>query len=115
MVGVGIVGLGTVGFDTYRILRDYRSLIEARTGVDLRVVAAADVDADRLKLIGEDHEVATTTDARRLIEDDRVEIVVELMGGTGAALDYTKQALARKKWVVTANKALLAERGDDLF
>ena len=115
MVGVGIIGLGTVGFDTYRILRDYRSLIEARTGVDLRVVAAADVDADRLKLIGEDHEVATTTDARRLIEDDRVEIVVELMGGTGAALDYTKQALALKKWVVTANKALLAERGDDLF
>ncbi|HAR97004.1 MAG TPA: homoserine dehydrogenase [Deltaproteobacteria bacterium] len=115
MVGVGIVGLGTVGFDTYRILRDYRSLIETRAGVDLRVVAVADADPDRLKLIGEDPDVTTTTDAPRLIEDDRVEIVVELMGGTDAAFDYTKQAIALKKWVVTANKALLAERGEDLF
>jgi homoserine dehydrogenase len=115
MVGVGIVGLGTVGFDTYRILRDYRSLIKDRTGVDLRVVAVADIDAGRLKLAGKDAEVATSNDAGQLIEDDRVDIVVELMGGTGKAFDYVKMAIEHKKWVVTANKALLAERGDDVF
>jgi homoserine dehydrogenase len=115
MVGVGIIGLGTVGFDTYRILRDYRSLIEAKTGVDLRVVAVADKDAGRLRLLSDDPEVMATADARQLVEDDRVEIVVELMGGTGPAFDYTKQAMTLKKWVVTANKALLAEWGDDLF
>lgn len=115
MIGVGIVGLGTVGFDTYRILRDYRSLIEVRTGVDLRVVAVADVDASRLKLIAQDPEVVTSKDAGQLIEDDRVDIVVELMGGTGKAFDYVKRAIEHKKWVVTANKALLAERGDDVF
>jgi homoserine dehydrogenase len=115
MIGVGIVGLGTVGFDTYRILRDYRSLIEARTGVDLQVVAVADVDVNRFELVGEDPEVVANKDARQLIENDRVDIVVELMGGTGNAFDYVKEAIARKKWVVTANKALLAERGDELF
>lgn len=115
MVGVGIVGLGTVGFDTYRILKDYRALIEERTGVDLRVVAVADVDSNRLELVGEDPGLVKVTDARQLIEDDRVEIVVELMGGTDAAFDFVKRALALRKWVVTANKALLAERGDELF
>lgn len=114
MIGVGIVGLGTVGFDTYRILRDYRSLIEERTGADLRVVAVADADESRLKIVGEDPEVSIK-DACRLIEDHRVDIVVELMGGTTSAFDYVKQAIESKKWVVTANKALLAERGDDLF
>lgn len=115
MVSVGIVGLGTVGLDTYRILRDYRSLIEARTGVDLRVVAVADVDESRLKLADESAEVVIGKDACQLIEDDRVDIVVELMGGTGEAFDYVRKAIEHKKWVVTANKALLAERGDDVF
>lgn len=115
MIGVGIVGLGTVGFDTYRILRDYRSLIEARTGVDLRVVSVADADPKRLELVNEDSDVVASRDARQLIDDGRVDIVVELMGGTGEAFNYVKQALEHKKWVVTANKALLAERGDDVF
>jgi homoserine dehydrogenase len=114
MVGVGIIGLGNVGFDTYRILREYRSLIEARTGVDIHVVAVADTDPGRLKLLGEVPDVAVK-DAHRLIEDDGVDIVVELVGGTKTAFDFVQDALTRNKWVVTANKALLAERGDDLF
>lgn len=115
MTGVGIIGLGTVGLDTYRILREHGPLIKSRTGVDLQVVAVADADPGRLKLLGDLTEVAVKEDGHHLIQDDRVDIVVELVGGTGVAFDFVKEAISRKKWVVTANKALLAERGDDLF
>jgi homoserine dehydrogenase len=114
MIGIGIIGLGTVGIGTYKILREHSVLIRQRSGIDLEVVRIADVDIERDRGVSLE-EGLLTEDALSVIDDDRVDIVVELMGGTGKAFDYISRALEKGKWVVTANKALLAERGDEIF
>jgi homoserine dehydrogenase len=114
MIGVGIIGLGTVGRGTYNILKQYGHVIQRKTGVDVRVVKIAEVDPERSKGLETDG-IAIVRDAWDLINDPRVDICVELVGGTGAAYDYVAGALKAGKWVVTANKALLAEKGDALF
>jgi homoserine dehydrogenase len=114
MISVGIIGLGTVGRGTYNILKQYGHLIQRKTGVDVRVVKVAEVDPERSR--GLEHDgVAVVRDAWELISDPQVDICVELIGGIGAAYDYVAGALKAGKWVVTANKALLAEKGDTLF
>ena len=114
MIGIGIIGLGTVGTGAYKILKEHGSLIKQRTGIDCDVVRIADVDIERDRGIPIEKGLLTRN-AMEVIEDKRVDIVVELMGGTEPALTYITEALKRKKWVVTANKALLAERGDEIF
>jgi len=109
--GIGLVGCGTVGGGVWRNLNAKREVIASRTGVefDIRRVAVRDVSrhgdipADRL-----------FTNWREVVHDSRVEIVVELMGGTSTALEVTRAALEAGKPVVTANKALLAEHGQAL-
>ena len=113
MIGVGIIGLGTVGRGTYNILQQYGRLIQQKTGVDVRVVKVAEVDPARTQ--GLEKSVVVVRDAWELINDRAVDICVELIGGTGAANDFIAAALKAGKWVVTANKALLAEKGDALF
>jgi homoserine dehydrogenase len=114
MIGVGIIGLGTVGRGTYTILTDYNSLIRGRTGLDVRVVSVAEIDPEKCGSVVADG-IDFVNDADALINDERVDIVVELVGGTDKAYRYITNALARNKWVVTANKALLAEKGEELF
>lgn len=114
MIGIGIIGLGTVGTGTYRILTEHASLIRERTGLDIGVVRVAEVNARNIKGKGIARGIVTA-DAMDLISDSRVDIVVELMGGLYPAHDFIAAALNLKKQVVTANKALLAEKGDDLF
>jgi len=114
MIGVGIIGLGTVGRGTYQILKQYGPLIEQRAGLPIRVVKLAETDPVRARAFKNDG-IPIVRDARELINDPAVEIVVELIGGTGAAYEYVDAALKKGKWVVTANKALLAEKGDALF
>lgn len=114
MIGIGIIGLGTVGTGTYRILTEHSGLIRRRTGLDIGVVRVAEVDPRKIKGKGVDRAIVTS-DAMELIRDDRVNIVVELIGGTHPAADFISAALSLKKQVVTANKALLAQQGDDLF
>lgn len=114
MIGIGIIGLGTVGTGTYRILTEHAGLIRKRTGLDIGVVRVAEVDPRKIKGKGVDRAIVTS-DAMELIRDDRVSIVVELIGGTHPAADFISAALNLKKQVVTANKALLAQQGDDLF
>jgi len=114
MIGVGIIGLGTVGIGTYKILKEHNSLIKQRTGIDVRVVRIADIDLERDRGIKLKRGILTK-DAYELIEDKNVDIVVELIGGIKPAYDYIVQAIKKKKWVVTANKALLAEKWDEVF
>lgn len=114
MIGVGIIGLGTVGRGTYQILKQYGPLIEQRAGLPIRVVKLAETDPARARAFKNDG-IPIVRDARELINDPAVDIVVELIGGTGAAYEYVDAALKQGKWVVTANKALLAEKGDALF
>jgi homoserine dehydrogenase len=114
MIGVGIIGLGTVGIGTYKILTEYKSLLKERTGLDIEVVKIADVDLERDRGLNIDRSILTKN-AREVIEDEKVDIVVELMGGITSAHDYITASVKKKKWVVTANKALLAEKGDEIF
>ncbi|NLF18009.1 MAG: homoserine dehydrogenase [Lentisphaerae bacterium] len=113
-VRVGIIGFGTVGAGVVDCLLRNGDLIGERTG--LRPVLARVADLD----ITSDRGVAVpsgvlTQDAVGLIEDPSVDVVVELIGGTGVAKDFILRALAAGKPVVTANKALLAMHGEEIF
>lgn len=114
MIGVGIIGLGTVGCGTFRILDTHHTLIKQKTGLDIRVVKCADIDIHRQRDISL-KPGTLTANAQEVIDDENVDIVVELMGGIEPAREFIRQAILKKKWVVTANKALLAEKGDDIF
>jgi homoserine dehydrogenase len=113
-VQVGILGLGTVGAGTAETLIRQRSLILARTGIDLVLKKAADLNLERD--FGFDlPRGLLTTDADEVISDPEIEIVVELIGGTTIAKELTLKALQAGKSVVTANKAMLAEHYAELI
>ena len=114
MIGVGIVGFGTVGTGTARILLDKAGLLKDRTGIDIRLKRIADLDIRRdrgLRL----PKGTLTADSDALIGDPEVRIVVELIGGTTFAKELILKAIAAGKHVVTANKALLATHGAEIF
>ncbi len=114
MIRVGIIGLGTVGRGTYRILRERRDLISQKTGLDISLAGAAEIVASRRNGLAQD-DPRFFRSASELIDDPAIDIIVELIGGTGYAFDLITAALKKGKWVVTANKALLAEKGNELF
>ncbi len=114
MINVGIVGFGTVGTGTARILVNNRGLLRERTGVDINLRRIADLDTRRdrgIKL----PKGTLTKDAGSLINDPEIDIIVELVGGTTFAKDLMLRAIAAGKHVVTANKALLATHGNEIF
>ncbi len=113
-IGIGVIGFGTVGVGTVRILQENRDLIHRRTGFYLDVVRIADIDLETDRGIDIDRSILTD-DAKALIADPNVDIVVELIGGYEPAATFIKEALEQGKYVVTANKALLATRGWELF
>ena len=113
-VGVGLVGLGTIGTGVVKVLRRNADVIAQRLGFPLRLVRIADLDTTRDR--GVDlSAVRFDADAEALIRDPEVEIVIELIGGTGAARRITLAAIEQGKHVVTANKALLALHGKEIF
>lgn len=111
---VGLAGLGTVGVGVFRVLRDNAELITARAGRPIVVTAVSARSADRDR--GVDlSSIAFESDARALAARADVDLIVEVIGGTAdPALGLVKSALESGKSVVTANKALMAERGGDL-
>ncbi|GAB6184088.1 homoserine dehydrogenase [Thermodesulfovibrio hydrogeniphilus] len=113
-VKVGIIGFGTVGTGTAKILLTQRDLIKKRTGIDLILKKVADKDITRPREITLPEGVLTT-DAWEIIKDPEIDIVVELVGGFHPAKDFILEALKHGKHVVTANKALLSEDGNDIF
>jgi len=113
-VGVGLIGLGTVGAGVAQVLRENASVLSARLGFPLRLVRAADLDASLAKE-AELSGARFDGDADALIDDPAVSIVVELIGGTGVARRLILRAIERRKHVVTGNKALLAEHGKEIF
>ncbi len=113
-IGVGIIGFGTVGTGVARILLDNASLIRRRVGVPVTLKGIADLDVTRdrgLRLPAG----LMTSNAKEILENPRVDIVVELIGGYGAAKHILLDAMANSKQVVTANKALLAVHGEEIF
>ena len=111
---VGMIGIGTVGSGTFRVLARNRADIAARAGrsIELVIVAARNL-ARAVGIVGEG--VALTADAMHVATHPDVDVVVEVAGGTGPARDWVLAAIAHGKHVVTANKALLAVHGTEIF
>ncbi len=113
-LGLGLAGFGTVGTGVWETLQRNAELISDRSEVrvDIKRIAVRDMSKSRPE--GAPTELFTT-DWQEVVADDSVDIVVELIGGTTTAFDIVAAALKAKKPVVTGNKALLAERGQELF
>ena len=112
-IGIALLGCGIVGGGVVNILQRQREVLRQRTGVDLvlrHVVVKGKEDYPPNAA-----ELPMSTDANAAIDDEKVDVVVELIGGTGVAFTFVEKALKAGKPVVTANKALLAAKGPELF
>jgi homoserine dehydrogenase len=111
---VGLLGVGTVGAGTSRVLLRNQALIRARCGrdIELRMAAARNLPRAR-PLLGP--EVELVGDAQRVVRHPQIDVIVEAIGGCDAARTLVLDAIAHGKHVVTANKALLALHGDEIF
>lgn len=109
-IGIGLVGCGVVGTGVLRLLAEHRASIEARIGgpLEIRGIVVSDPGRERDPVVPRG---LLTTDGEALVRSPDVQLVVEVMGGTGRAGDLVRAALEHGKHVVTANKALLAEQG----
>ena len=113
-VKVGILGLGTVGSGTFNVLKRNQKEIRGRAGRGIEVVMVADRNVEMARrIVNGDCEVVSDGDL--LVNNPDVDIVVELIGGYGVAKDFVLKAIANGKHVVTANKALLALHGNEIF
>ena len=113
-VKIGILGLGTVGSGTVEVLTRNSREISRRAGRDIEIHRAADRVLDKERDCDLSH-IDLTEDAFAVINDPDIQIVVELIGGTGVAKELVTQAIENGKHVVTANKALIALHGNELF
>lgn len=113
-LNVGILGLGTVGGGTYTVLTRNAAEITRRTGVEIKVVQVADRNLDHAKTVTAAN-VALTDDAFAVVNNPDVDVVVELIGGYTLSKELVLKAIANKKHVVTANKALIALHGNEIF
>jgi len=114
-IGVALLGLGNVGGGVVKLLEDNAAAIAARLGAKLEVRAIAVRDLEKPKRVVEVARGLLTTDVEGTVRRDDVEIVCELIGGTTVAKQAMLAAIAAGKHVVTANKALLAEHGAEVF
>jgi homoserine dehydrogenase len=114
VINVGIIGFGTVGTGTARILIENADIIQRRLGapVVLKKISDLDVKRDRGISLGN---VQLTTSAQDVLTDPDIDVVVELIGGYKPAKEFILEAIRNKKHVVTANKALLAVHGEELY
>lgn len=110
---VGLIGIGTVGGGTYKILTENSEEIFKKTGKKIEITMVADTNLSLAKNIVK-APVTITDDATKLIQSNEVDIVIELIGGVGISKTFVQQALENKKHVVTANKALIAMHGEEL-
>ncbi|MFO1271122.1 MAG: homoserine dehydrogenase [Rubrivivax sp.] len=113
-IHVGLLGIGTVGSGTFKVLQRNQEEIRRRAGREIRITTVADLDTARAKAVVGD-QARVVNDARAVIADPSIDIVVELIGGYGIAKALVLEAIAAGKHVVTANKALLAVHGNEIF
>ena len=113
-IHVGLLGIGTVGGGTFAVLRRNQEEITRRAGRGIVITMVADKDLGRArKLVGDAAEI--TDDAAKVVCHPEIDIVIELIGGTKVAKDLILAAIDNGKHVVTANKALLATHGNEIF
>jgi homoserine dehydrogenase len=113
-VRVGLLGIGTVGGGTFAVLARNQEEIERRAGRGIEIAMIADKDPARAQSLASG-KVKVTTDAGEVVSSPDIEIVIELIGGTTIARELVLKAIANGKHVVTANKALLATHGNEIF
>ena len=114
VIRIGILGFGNVGTGTYQVLEENADGIALKVGSRLEVARVADIDWRRPRPVKVPEE-KRTTDARQVIEDPAVDIIVETIGGTTPALDFVLSALRAGKCVVTSNKELIAKHGREIL
>ncbi|TSE31514.1 homoserine dehydrogenase [Tepidimonas taiwanensis] len=113
-IQVGLLGIGTVGSGVFRVLQRNQEEIRRRAGRGIAITMVADLDTERARgIVGDAAQVVA--DARAVIANPDIDIVVELIGGYGIARQLVLEAIAAGKHVVTANKALLAVHGSEIF
>ena len=114
MISIGLIGFGTIGTGVVKLLQENGDLIAGRLGAEIRLQRIADIDIRKSRGIPVD-DALLTTDAADILNDPGIDIVVELMGGYEPARTFILAAMTQGKHVVTANKALLATHGDEIF
>ncbi len=113
-IQVGLLGVGTVGSGTFKVLQRNQAEIQRRAGRGIQITMVADPDTERARsVVG--GQALVVADARQVIANPQIDIVVELIGGCGIARSLVLEAIAAGKHVVTANKALLAVHGSEIF
>lgn len=113
-INIGIIGFGTVGTGVVRLLQGNGNILSERSGIRFVIKKIADIDIKRDRGIKVDPKILTP-DAAEVIGDKDIDIVVELVGDINPAKEFITQSLKSGKHVITANKALLSEFGDELF
>jgi homoserine dehydrogenase len=113
-INVGLLGVGTVGGGTYNVLKRNREEITRRAGREIKIRAVASRTQEKIRLLVGD-EVEILKDPEALVTHPEIDIVVELIGGTSVAKELVLKAIEAGKHVVTANKALLALHGNEIF
>ena len=114
VVNIGLIGFGNVGQAVYELIRDNGAHIKEKTGFDLRIKRIAVRDSEKKRAADFDKNIITE-DAGEIFDDPEIMVVVELIGGYEKAKDYVLKALKNGKYVVTANKLLMAKDGAELF
>ena len=113
-IQVGLLGIGTVGRGTFEVLQRNQEEIRRRAGRSIQIAMVADLDTARAQsIVGDTTQVVA--DARQVIANPEIDIVIELIGGYGIARQLVMEAIEAGKHVVTANKALLAVHGTEIF
>ncbi|HZR47422.1 MAG TPA: homoserine dehydrogenase [Candidatus Manganitrophaceae bacterium] len=113
-IKIGIIGFGTVATGVVKILTGQKGLLQRRLGAALEIVQVADLDIKRSRGVSLPKGILTT-DAMKVIQNPEIDVVVELIGGIEPARRFILDAMSKGKHVVTANKALLAAHGEELF
>ncbi len=113
-INIGLLGCGTVGTGVAKILIENRDLIRSRVGATLNLRRVADIDLKTDRGIRFDDGVFIS-DAYKIVDDPDIDIIVEMIGGEGVAMDLILRAIDNNKQVVTANKAMLANHGNSIF
>jgi homoserine dehydrogenase len=114
-VTIGLLGLGTIGAGIVKVLNTHRAELEEKVGAPIRLSAIVDRDLTTPRAGVDLKTLPLTSDVEKVLTDPDIDIIIELIGGLEPARTFTLKALANGKQVVTANKALLANHGEELY
>lgn len=116
-VNIGMIGFGYIAHGVFELISKQKEYIKKKTGRQLDIIRIAEKDLEKIKSVPEEmmKDIKFSSDAADIYQDPEVDIVVELMGGIEPAFDFVSKALNSGKYVVTANKDLMANRGEELY